>query len=90
MLYCGVKKKVTWEGWHSIPALAQVGKTSPPERLRELIENAERSAMEAHTAILAGRVAVHPADRKKCAWCDYRDICRVETVAAERGAGAGG
>jgi ATP-dependent helicase/DNAse subunit B len=89
MLYCGVKKKVAWEGWHAIPGLG-VGEACTPERLRELTEDAARSASEAHSAILAGRVAVHPADRKKCAWCDYRDICRVETIAAELGAGAGG
>jgi ATP-dependent helicase/DNAse subunit B len=59
------------------------------------MEGAARSAVEAHAEILAGRVAVHPADRKKCDWCDYRDICRVETlhidaIVAERGSGAGG
>ncbi len=89
MLYCGVKKKVAWEGWHAIPGLG-VGEACTPERLRELVENAARSALEVHSAILAGRVAVHPADRKKCAWCDYRDICRVETIAIERSGGAGG
>jgi len=95
MLYCGVKKKVTWEGWHAIPALAGVGESSTRERLRELAADAARSAAGAHAAILSGRVAVHPADRDKCDWCDYRDICRVETmqietIGAERGSGAGG
>jgi RecB family exonuclease len=94
MLYCGVKKKVAWEGWHAIPALREVGEFSKPTRIRELAEDAARSARETHAAILGGDVAVHPADRKRCAWCDYRDICRVETMAAEldaeTGAGAGG
>ncbi len=90
MLYCGVKKRVAWEGWHAIPGLAEVGEASTPERLRELMEGAARSAVEAHAEILAGRVAVHPADRKKCNWCDYRDICRVEGIEAEQSAGAGG
>jgi len=95
MLYCGVKKRVAWEGWHAIPALAGIGEASTREGLRELAEGAARSASEAHAAILAGSVAVHPADRKKCDWCDYRDVCRVETIhietsSAERGSGAGG
>jgi ATP-dependent helicase/DNAse subunit B len=89
MLYCGVKKKVDWQGWHAIPGLG-VGEACTPQRLRELAEAAAQSAAEAHAAILAGNVAVHPADRKKCDWCDYRDICRVETLAEELGAGAGG
>ena len=70
--------------------LSGIGEASTRERLRELAEDAARSAAEVHAAILAGRVAVDPADRKKCDWCDYRDICRVETMATERGAGAGG
>jgi len=90
MLYCGVKKKVAWEGWHAIPALTDVGEATTRDRLQELVEAAAASAADAHAAILAGSVAVHPADPKKCAWCDYRDICRVETLAQERGAGAGG
>jgi ATP-dependent helicase/DNAse subunit B len=90
MLYCGVKTKVAWEGWHAIPALTGVGEACTRQRLKELVAAAARSAADAHAAILAGRVAVHPADRGKCSWCDYRDICRVETLAEERGAGAGG
>jgi ATP-dependent helicase/DNAse subunit B len=90
MLYCGVKKKVAWEGWHAIPALREVGEFSKPEKMRELAEDAARSARETHAAILGGNVAVHPAERKKCDWCDYRDICRVESMAAEVRAGAGG
>lgn len=90
MLYCGVKTKVAWVGWHAIPGLEGIGEACTPERLRELTEGAAQSASEAHAAILAGRVAVHPADRKKCDWCGYRDICRVDTLAAERGLGAGG
>ena len=89
MLYCGVKKKVAWEGWHAIPALREVGEFSKPTRMRELAENAARSARETHAAILGGDVAVHPANRKKCDWCDYRDICRVESMAAEVSTGAG-
>jgi RecB family exonuclease len=89
MLYCGVKKRVAWEGWHSIPGLG-VGEICTAARLRELVEGAARSALSAHSEIVAGRVAVHPTDRDKCAWCDYRDICRVEAGTAEQTAGAGG
>jgi ATP-dependent helicase/DNAse subunit B len=94
MLYCGVKKKVNWEGWQAIPGLEGIGEACTRERLQELMDSAAQAASDAHAAILAGRVAVHPADRKKCDWCDYRDICRVETSQVERppelGSGAGG
>ncbi len=79
MRYCGLKKEVSWVGW-------PLG--TPPEELRGRMDAAARRAAEAHEAILAGRVEAHPADPKKCDWCDYRDACRVETIAAEIGAGA--
>jgi ATP-dependent helicase/DNAse subunit B len=94
MLYCGVKKKVNWVGWQAISGLREIGEPCTPERLRELAEDAARKASETHAAILAGRVEVHPAEPKKCDWCDYRDICRVEAIMGERapalGSGAGG
>jgi ATP-dependent helicase/DNAse subunit B len=91
MLYCGLKGEVEWEGWHApIEGLERVGTACQPQQIRELMERAERQAVESREGILAGRVEAHPTDRKKCDWCDYRDICRVETITAEQEAGAGG
>ncbi len=90
MLYCGLKKDVTWGGWHtSLPGLERVGESRTPEALRELMDDASRRAVAAHTAIASGRVAAQPADTGKCRWCDYRDACRVETIAGETAVGAG-
>jgi ATP-dependent helicase/DNAse subunit B len=88
MLFCALKK-VGWEGWHlSLEGYAGAGSTCTAEALRELIDTATRSTAEAHERILSGHIAVQPADTKHCRWCDYRDACRIETVAAARGAGA--
>lgn len=91
MLFVGVKGRLEWEGWHiQIPGLERTGEVCARERLRELMDLAEQSAVSAQEGILAGRIEVRPADRKKCDWCDYRDICRVEAIAEERVRGAGG
>ena len=91
MLFVGVKGRVQWEGWHiEIAGLERTGEVCSAEGLRELMDRAEREAANAHAGILAGRIEVHPTDRKKCDWCEYHDICRVETMAQERVSEAGG
>jgi hypothetical protein len=89
MLFCGLKKDVTWDGWHTaIAGLEAIGTSCTGEVLRDLIRAAEESAATAHDGIQAGRVAADPADTDKCHWCEFRDICRVETVAAAKAGGA--
>jgi len=91
MLYCGLKKDSTWDGWHlTMPGLEGVGTSCLPDTLRELMDSAARSASDAHHAITSGVIAVKPRDSKKCEWCDYRDACRVETIEREVRARAAG
>jgi hypothetical protein len=33
--------------------------------------------------IRSGRIEAVPADRANCAFCDYRDACRIDFAAAE-------
>jgi ATP-dependent helicase/DNAse subunit B len=90
MLYCGLKKEVTWGGWHvSIPGLERIGESRTPEALRELMDDASQRAVATHDAITSGRVTAQPADTNKCRWCDYRDACRIETIGVETAVGAG-
>lgn len=89
MLFCGLKKGVVWDGWHvAVSGLEEAGNSCTPEVLRKLMATAEKTAIETHASVLSGRIAVEPADSAQCKWCDYRDACRVETIAAARGAGA--
>jgi len=88
MLFCGLKKNVTWDGWHvSIPGLEGLGTSSTREFIRALIDDAEKAAIRVHEAITSGEIAVRPADRDKCRWCDYCDICRVESAVLVQVAG---
>jgi ATP-dependent helicase/DNAse subunit B len=81
MLFCGLKKDVTWDGWHvPMAGLESLGTSSTREYLRTLIDDAEKAAIRVHEAITSGDIAVRPANPDKCRWCDYRDICRVESA----------
>jgi RecB family exonuclease len=91
MFYCALKGKVSWDGWHApVTGLERRGESCGLAQIRELMDRAELKAVETREAILAGRVEARPADPKKCDWCEYRDICRVETLAKEQRSGAGG
>jgi ATP-dependent helicase/DNAse subunit B len=78
MFYCGLRQSVTWEGWHTnVPGL-NLGEARTS--LQELIEAAEQKAIEVFESIASGNKEVRPADPSKCRYCDYRDICRVESI----------
>lgn len=81
MLYCGLRNDVVWGGWHlPIRGLEQIGEASTPAVLRELMNAAAAKAVEVSEAIAGGHIAAHPADSAKCLWCDFADICRVESL----------
>lgn len=89
MLFCGLRKEVAWDGWHlAIRGLEQIGESTTAARLKDLMDTAAAKAMAAFEAIAYGKIAPQPADPDKCDWCDFRDICRVESVSATREAGA--
>jgi ATP-dependent helicase/DNAse subunit B len=90
MLYCGLRNEVSWEGWHiAIPGLEAVGESRTRAGLDELMQTAAARAAETFEQIAAGRIAPRPADVRKCIWCDFRDICRVESAATVLQAGSG-
>ncbi len=79
MLYCGLRKDVEWGGWHlPLPGLEKIGESCTVARLEELTAAAQQKALDVFASITSGDIEVRPADEKKCAWCDYRDMCRVE------------
>lgn len=82
MLFCGLRKDVTWDGWHmAVPGLESLGTSCTRDVIRNLIHDAETAAVRAHEAITSGDIAVRPRDPVKCRWCDFHDVCRVESRA---------
>ncbi len=87
MLFCGLRRQVSWEGWHTpVAGLEQAGETVSESRLRELMAVAAEKSAATFDAISSGRIAPQPADRDKCDWCEYRDICRFEIAGEAIGA----
>jgi ATP-dependent helicase/DNAse subunit B len=91
MLYCGLRGEVSWMGWH-LPYFGweSIGESSDPSQLREMMQRAIDSSASVAARIEAGEIQPSPADTKKCAWCEYRDACRVETTASPLVQVAGG
>jgi RecB family exonuclease len=88
MLYCHMKKEVVWDGWHTGIAGLESGERRTPAAFAELASDAEQAVLRVHAEITSGRIEPKPADMKKCAWCDYRDICRIESIGHGKVAGA--
>ena len=89
MLYCGLRKEVNWDGWHvPVAGLAAIGESMTPSALQDFMNAAATKAEATFAAIASGHIAPQPANPRKCVWCDFRDICRIETAAAARTASA--
>ena len=69
-MYCAVRREPKWDG------------AKTPEETAELMNEARAKAEDAVMRINAGEIRVSPADPEACAYCSFRDICRI-------GAGAG-
>lgn len=54
--------------------------TDEPAEVARLMEQARANAEAAAVQILNGRIEVMPSDPDACAWCDYRDACRIQSA----------
>lgn len=76
--YVGVKNGLSIRGWDDA------------EQLTLMMNEARARAEEAVFRILQGRIEVNPQDRSACAWCDFIDVCRIQSAQrAERAEAAG-
>jgi ATP-dependent helicase/DNAse subunit B len=81
MFYIGLKGGPLYAGWKKESAM-QVppdGDPFPPDWL----ESAGDRTLQVVAKIRNGRIEVAPADTANCRFCDARDVCRVETRAAD-------
>ena len=69
MLFCAVRRGVDWRGWRKAKELV------------DLVELASTQTLRTARRIREGRIEPDPADVQKCEYCDFRDVCRVETGA---------
>ncbi|MBI4874951.1 MAG: PD-(D/E)XK nuclease family protein [Acidobacteria bacterium] len=91
MAYCGLRGEVSWEGWHAaVPWLPATVTNCAPDVLRQEIDRAVANSRASIERIRAGEIAAAPADPDKCRYCEFADICRVESAPARRVATEGG
>jgi len=76
MFYYGLKRDVTLDGWHtSLPQFEGRGTACTREALRDLLESARAAGVAAVREIRGGRVGSLPAERGRCEFCEYFDVC---------------
>jgi ATP-dependent helicase/DNAse subunit B len=69
MQFAGIRGEVKWDGW------------TDAAQLHEVMDKSVGTAQNAVFQILEGVIVPNPADPDLCQYCDFLDICRVETVA---------
>jgi len=77
MFYIGVKKEVRYAGWSVRPLMDAL---PLPENW---FEHTRERALRIVEEIRGGRIEVAPANRDNCVFCDAKDICRVDSRAAQ-------
>lgn len=79
VLFCALRNGVEWKGHHITGQISERG-TCSLEDLEELAARASGQAVAVARAIASGDVKPRPADESVCRYCDYADICRVESL----------
>jgi RecB family exonuclease len=79
MFFIALKGGVNYAGWSHAP-VGDLRAEPVPERWAE---TAAERALHAVEEIRAGRVVAAPGGDARCDCCDFRDICRKESPAAE-------
>jgi ATP-dependent helicase/DNAse subunit B len=69
MRFAGIRGQVAWRGWEDA------------SRLREVMDKSVATAQNTVFQIREGVIVPDPADTDLCEYCDFRDICRVESAA---------
>jgi ATP-dependent helicase/DNAse subunit B len=83
MVYAGFRRDVSFGGWIIPQSFPHLGTPCTENEFREMTTRAHENTLIAISQILEGRIAPNPADKSKCAWCDYQATCRVEARTAQ-------
>jgi hypothetical protein len=84
MLFWAVREDQHY-GWGKIPGTNLVYDPMP----ENWTANAKARTIERLSGFLAGDVHAHPEEAEQCQWCDFKAVCRVETlVEIEKARGA--
>jgi ATP-dependent helicase/DNAse subunit B len=76
VFYIGLKGGVEYAGW------TEAGEMESQPMPEDWFTRTRGRAQRAMEEIRGGRIEVKPADRDACRFCQFRDVCRIETPAA--------
>jgi ATP-dependent helicase/DNAse subunit B len=76
MFYVGLKGGVEYVGW------SDTGFLRSQPLAEDWLEKTVSRTLQAAAEIRSGRIEPSPADPDKCRFCDFRDVCRVESKGA--------
>jgi RecB family exonuclease len=83
MVYYGLRSEASLQGWRcGVPELPDAVANCVAEEFRAVIGQAVERSLEAAAKIRAGEARAAPADADKCRYCEFADICRVESAPA--------
>lgn len=83
---CELHGEMRLDGWHTdLPGLENAGETCAAREMAQRLETALAAAQEAVQRIRSGVTGPSPADPRRCAFCEYADVCgpTPEPAAAE-------
>jgi ATP-dependent helicase/DNAse subunit B len=89
MVYCGIKRDVTFAGWMLAPHYPEIRQACEPETLQSVMDQARENTVSAIAGMREGRIEPKPADETRCDFCDFADACRYEVAAMEQAEKAG-
>ncbi|HYI96209.1 MAG TPA: PD-(D/E)XK nuclease family protein [Bryobacteraceae bacterium] len=89
MVYCGLKRDVTFAGWMLAPHYPEIRQSCDPETLTSVMNQSRENALDAIAGMRDGRIEPKPADETRCKFCDIADACRYEVAAMEQAEKAG-
>jgi ATP-dependent helicase/DNAse subunit B len=90
MVYFGFKRSVGFDGWVLAGIYNQLNLNRSQEEINAVIAQAKEVALQAVSGIREGRIGPKPADTEKCDYCEFANVCRVETTVAAITAGGAG
>ena len=87
MLFAGLRNQPAWDGWQTVQEKIGRSEQCTAENLRAVMDLAKETALTAIARIGQGVIEPRPAEASLCEYCDFHDICRVETAVQVTAAG---
>ena len=90
IVFAGFRAATSFGGWVEGGAFPAVTSPCTSEALNDVVRKSIDVAVTAIGQIRDGRIRPAPAEPRNCDYCQFTEICRVETIAEQNGRGGAG